>query len=165
MRSPKLLSRSFGLVFVSLLFVSCQAAPTATPTPVPPTATVEPTPTSPATVVLNPAKLLYAGEGPYKVGSQDFTLQDGDDTLNVSAIYPGLNFTAPDTAHGPYPLVVYSPGLSGSPLMDINWLGPIASHGFVILSSIPRGETLVDFWAGAATRRRIYGASSSMPAS
>ena len=41
MRSPKLLNRSLGLLLVSLLFVSCQAAPTATPTPVPPTPTAE----------------------------------------------------------------------------------------------------------------------------
>ena len=152
MRSPKMLNRSFGLLFVFLLFVSCQAAPTATPIPVPPTPTAEPTPTSPATPALNPAKLLYAGEGQYKVGSQDFVLQDADETLYVYAFYPGLDAAAPDTAHGPYPLVVYSPGLGASPLNDMNWLGPIASHGFVILSSLPRGETIVNFWAGAATR-------------
>ena len=165
MRSPKMLNRSFGLLFVFLLFVSCQAAPTATPIPVPPTPTAEPTRPSPATAVLNPAKLLYAGEGQYKVGSQDFVLQDADETLYVYAFYPGLDAAAPDTAHGPYPLVVYSPGLSASPLNDMNWLGPIASHGFVILSSLPRGETIVNFWAGSRHVRRISGASSSMPAS
>ena len=79
-------------------------------------------------------------------------MQDADETLYVYAFYPGLDAAAPDTAHGPYPLVVYSPGLGASPLNDMNWLGPIASHRFVILSSLPRGETIVNFWAGAATR-------------
>ena len=96
--------------------------------------------------------MLYSGDGQYKVGSKDFAVQDGDETLNISAFYPGLNAAAPDTAHGPYPLVVFSPGMSTNPLMYMNWLGPIASHGFVILTSTPRGENYPEFWAGAATR-------------
>lgn len=97
--------------------------------------------------------MLYSGDGQYKVGSKDFAVQDGDETLNISAFYPEQNAAAPDTTHGPYPLVVFSPGLGTNPLMYMNWLGPIASHGFVILTSTPRGEgSTQKFWAGAATR-------------
>jgi len=99
--------------------------------------------------------MRYSGEGQYKVGFEEFALQDGEGTLNVYAIYPGLNATAPDTAHGPYPLVVFSPGLSADPLFFYlkDTLRPIASHGFVILTAAARGEPYRgDFWAGAATR-------------
>jgi predicted dienelactone hydrolase len=157
MRSQKRLAFWFGLAFLSLLLVSCQVAPAPMPTPVPPTPTAVAAPMATATDRVKSPEMRYSGEGQHKVGSQDFALQDGEGTLNVSAIYPGLNATAPDTANGPYPLVVFSPGLGTDPLgLYMNTtLRPIASHGFVILTAAARGEAFRgrgDFWAGAATR-------------
>ena len=153
-------NRSFVILVLAALLAGCgtpAVAPTATPvpptaTPIPPTPTAETTPAPLATEIVSPPKMLYSGDGQYKVGSKDFAVQDGDETLNISAFYPGLNAAAPDIAHGPYPLVVFSPGMSTNPLMYMNWLGPIASRGFVILTSTPRGENYPEFWAGAATR-------------
>ena len=53
---------------------------------------------------------------------------------------------------GPYPLVVYSVGLAGSGYDALPLLRTIASHGFVGITWTPRGESLTDFWAGAAAR-------------
>jgi predicted dienelactone hydrolase len=58
----------------------------------------------------------------------------------------------PDTAHAPYPLVIYSPGLAGWSQASSYLLEHFASYGFVVISSDPRGETFEEFWQGAATR-------------
>ena len=153
-------NRSFVILVLAALLAACAgpaAAPTATPvppttTPISPAPTAAAAPMATATDMVKSPEMRYSGEGQYKVGSKDFAVQEGDETLNVSAFYPGLNATAPDTTHGPYPLVVFSPGLGTSPVSYMNWLRPIVSHGFVILASSPRGEKYEEFWAGAATR-------------
>lgn len=64
-----------------------------------------------------------------------------------------LQAAAPDAAHGPYPLVIFSPGLAGFRQQNSFLLEHLASYGFVVISWDPRGETLFgEFWAGAATR-------------
>jgi len=151
MRPLKLLPHLFGIVLLSLLLVSCQITSTSTPTLILPTPTTEPTSTSSATEVLSPAKPLYAPEGKYQVGLQDLAIQNGNETVNISVFYPELN-AAPDTTHGPYPLVIFSPGLGAVGKDYENLLRPIASYGFVIIALTPRGETNSEFWVGAATR-------------
>jgi predicted dienelactone hydrolase len=58
----------------------------------------------------------------------------------------------PDKANAPYPLVVFSPGLAMWRQSETYPLEHLASYGFVVISSDPRGETWEEFWAGAATR-------------
>ena len=131
---------------------------------------------------LRPDAPPYAMRGPYTVGARDFSVQDGDHALEVTVWYPALNPThaqetvtyvisdqnpnapslpiegraiqdaAPDSANGPYPLVVFSPGLSGWRQANSYVLEHLASHGFVVMASDPRGETFEEFWLGAATR-------------
>jgi predicted dienelactone hydrolase len=127
--------------------------PTPQPTLPTQTPTTAPTPTTPATKVATatPAKPLYAAKGKYSVGHQDFAIQDADVTVNITAYYPELN-SVPDATDGPYPLVVFASGL-GTPGSQFGIMfEPIVSHGFVIITWMPRGETTEEFWAGAATR-------------
>ena len=63
-----------------------------------------------------------------------------------------LQAAAPDTAQGPYPLVLYTPGLAGFRQQSAFLTEHMASYGFVVISPDPRGETFEEFWAGAATR-------------
>ena len=63
-----------------------------------------------------------------------------------------LEDAAPDTAQGPYPLVIFSPGLAGFRQQNSFLLEHLASYGFVAISWDPRGETFEEFWLGAATR-------------
>lgn len=151
--------------------------PTATPT-VQPTLASETTAT--AEIRLDVPK--YAVHGPYAVGARDFDVKDGDHTVNITTWYPALNpdqapekityyvydkhplfanlpikgraiqNAAPDTAHGPYPLVIFSPGCVGWRQVGSYLLEHLASYGFVVMASDPRGETFKEFWAGAATR-------------
>ncbi len=104
-----------------------------------------------ASIPTSPGTLKYAAPGAFAVGQQEFVVGDGEATIHITALFP-LAGAKPDAARGPYPLVVFSPGLgsSGEPYMRL--LKPIASHGFVILTWAPRGEGGGGFWAGAATR-------------
>jgi predicted dienelactone hydrolase len=63
-----------------------------------------------------------------------------------------INAAEPDTAHGPYPLVILSIGLAGWRHAYSFLAKHLASYGFVVMAWDPRGETLEEFWAGAATR-------------
>jgi predicted dienelactone hydrolase len=147
------------LIATLALFAGCGQTPQAAqPTPPPPTAqptapppTPQPTAAPPATAGLRPSALAYAGDGPYAVGVRDITIEGGGHTLPVTVWYPALN-GAPDTAHGPYPLVVFSVGLAGTVADFSIFLHPMASYGLVVMSWNPRGETDAEFWAGAATR-------------
>jgi len=75
-------------------------------------------------------------------------------TDQVGIIVKGraLQDATPDTAHGPFPLVIFSPGLGGWRQANSFMLEHLASHGFVAIAWDPRGETFQEFWAGAATR-------------
>jgi predicted dienelactone hydrolase len=65
-----------------------------------------------------------------------------------------LQDAAPDIAQGPYPLVLFSPGLTVWDSGNSYLLEHLASYGFVVISWNPRGETLDEFWAGAGYRLR-----------
>jgi predicted dienelactone hydrolase len=141
----------------AFLLAACQAAPTpvpptATPTPIPPTAT------KPASVGSTFSQTIYAGDGPYPVGNQILDIPEAEGGFKIRIYYPEQN-SAPDVAHGPYPLIVSSGGLCSTGVVD----GPadpatehIVSYGFVVIDSDPRGETCTEtggeFWAGAAYR-------------
>lgn len=58
----------------------------------------------------------------------------------------------PDTAHGPYPLVIFAPGLGGWRQTNSFLLEHLASYGFIAIAPDIRGESWDSFWAGAATR-------------
>jgi predicted dienelactone hydrolase len=124
----------------------------------------------------------YTARGSYAVGMRDFVVEDGDHVVTLAVWYPALNanqaseeityhisdkhpylpnFTVkghailnadPDTAHGPYPLVIFSSGQFGWRQYSAYFVEHLASYGFVVMASDPRGETMFTFWAGAANR-------------
>jgi predicted dienelactone hydrolase len=63
-----------------------------------------------------------------------------------------LQDAAPDTANGPYPLVVFANGWANFTQIYSYLKEHLASHGFVVISWAPRRETWEAFWAGAALR-------------
>ena len=149
-------SNLVAVLFLSAMSVCCLGALAQTNAPITarqsvPETMQTPAPATSTPIMASPAKPLYAAAGEFVVGQQDFALRDGDATIPVTAFYPVVD-AAPDNAHGPYPLVVFSPGLGSSVDPYIRLLKPIASHGFVILAWAPRGESGPEFWAGAATR-------------
>ena len=131
---------------------------------------------------LRPDAPSFAVHGPYAVGMREFSAAAGDHTVDLSVWYPALNpenalesityqvgANVPDIAglpitgsaiadaalaieQGPYPLVVFSPGLAGWKQANSYLLEHLASYGFVVIASDPRGETFTEFWEGASTR-------------
>lgn len=124
----------------------------------------------------------YAARGPHVVGSRDYVISEDTYAINAVIWYPATNPSNvpeeitykisnghqvfygrpvkgqaiqdadPDTADGPYPLVILSQGLTAWS-EALSYLSEhLASHGFVVISSDPRGETLERFYRGAATR-------------
>jgi predicted dienelactone hydrolase len=166
MKPLKLSSMILVLVFIPFLFVSCKASSRSTFTPVLPTPTIPtltpvlptPTPTKVFRPFIEPAEIAFPGlptyslPGPYTVGVATFSIQAGDNTVEACIYYPVQMNGAPDTTHSPYPLVVFSPGLGGNREGYDFFLSHLASFGFVVIASTPRGETFEAFWAGAATR-------------
>ena len=63
-----------------------------------------------------------------------------------------LRDAPPDFGQGPYPLVVYAPGLGGWRQSSCYLLEHLASHGFAVMTTDTRGETGSEYWQGAATR-------------
>jgi predicted dienelactone hydrolase len=59
---------------------------------------------------------------------------------------------APDSTKAPYPLILFSPGLTVWSQANSTLLEHLASYGFVVLSWNPRGETIETFWQGAGYR-------------
>ena len=55
-----------------------------------------------------------------------------------------LDEAAPDTAHGPYPLVVFSHGNGGMRLQSLFFTEYLASHGYVVAAPDHIGNTLAD---------------------
>ncbi|MFT5682183.1 MAG: putative dienelactone hydrolase [Myxococcota bacterium] len=55
-----------------------------------------------------------------------------------------LDESEPDTAHGPYPLVVFSHGNGGMRLQSMFFTEYLASHGYVVASPDHIGNTLAD---------------------
>jgi predicted dienelactone hydrolase len=155
MRLVSSLSRLFGFGFIAVLLVSCAAAappaptPVPTPTPVPPAAwkiMVQPTEGS------RPDMPAYAVAGPYPVGLAYLHIPGSDYKLETFVYFPlGADGTA-DSSHSPYPLLLFSPGLTVTSAYYTAFLNHIASFGFVVIAGEPRGETDVKYWPGAATR-------------
>jgi predicted dienelactone hydrolase len=109
----------------------------------------------------------YAGRGAYSVGVMDFSVEQGDYTLNATMWYPALNpdgaearFTYslnglvtegqamleahPDAANGPYPVIIYSHGLFGARFESIEYVEHLASWGFVVMAADHVGSTFFD---------------------
>jgi predicted dienelactone hydrolase len=131
---------------------------------------------------LRPDAPPYAVRGPYPVGTRNYTIEDGDHTVEAVIWYPALNPSnapeeityavspahpdiaglpikghaiqdaAPDMTHGAYPLVIMSGGLTAWSQAYSYLCEHLASQGFVVMSSDARGETSEEFWEGAATR-------------
>ncbi len=111
----------------------------------------------------------YAQRGPWAVGTRDFTIEDGQGApLSATVWYPALNpdgleerttysiaaFTlegralrdaVPDTANGPYPLVLFSHGNRGVRLQSLFLTEHLASYGMVVIAVDHPGNTLIDF--------------------
>ncbi len=106
----------------------------------------------------------YGVRGPYAVGTQEITIDDGNERPLAATIwYPALNpdglddtytynYEYPnwppivthghalpdaemDTAHGPYPLVIFSHGASSYRLHSLYLCEHLASYGFVVISA------------------------------
>jgi predicted dienelactone hydrolase len=110
----------------------------------------------------------YAARGPYWVGARDFVIEDAARPLDVTVWYPALNpdhlpeeiayqvlslaiegqaipNAAPDSGHGPYPLVVFSHGAGGFRQQSVFFTEHLASYGFVVIAADHPGSTLEDF--------------------
>lgn len=67
---------------------------------------------------------------------------DGDSLPIIDS--SSLDEAAPDTAHGPYPLVVFSHGNGGMRLQSMFFTEYLASHGYVVAAPDHIGNTLAD---------------------
>lgn len=125
---------------------------------------------------------LFAARGPYAVGSRNYMIREDTYAIDATIWYPATNPSGvpeeitykigvsnpyfpgrpvkgqaiqdadPDTADGPFPLVTFSAGLASYGEAASYLFEHLASHGFVVISSDPRGENLERFYMGAATR-------------
>jgi predicted dienelactone hydrolase len=116
----------------------------------------------------------YAIRGPHPVGYMSFDDGAAERPMTGGIWYPALNpegveeaciyevgigdiipelnnwagrairDAAPDTAAGPYPLVVFSHGASGTLLWTVYLSEHLASHGFVVMAMNHTGDTLAD---------------------
>lgn len=143
----------------------------------------ETTEESPPSQGLRPDAPSYGVRGSYSVGTREMVIEDGSEPLHITVWYPALNTenvveetvytindehplfpglpisgraiedAKPVTEDGPYPLVVFSPGLGGWSQANSFLSEHLASHGFVVIAWDPRGESLLgEYWAGAAAR-------------
>ncbi len=125
----------------------------------------------PAAQAQRPDAPPYALRGPYAVGTREFVIEDAARPLSVTAWYPALNpdgateatvyayglfrldgralrDAAPDTEHGPYPLVIFSHGLGGLRYQSRFFTEHLASYGFVVLAADHPGSALFDLVSG-----------------
>lgn len=112
----------------------------------------------------------YAKRGPYFVGTHEVVIRDtgtGSRPLTGTIWYPALKpdgtpspavYTdgllsgtgtavrdiAPDSAHGPYPLIVYSHGLSSLRFQSVFYVEHLVSYGFVVIAVDHPGSTIFD---------------------
>lgn len=122
----------------------------------------------------------YAKRGPFPVGTRELTISDAVPPLTVTIWYPALNpdnlpeaatYTyglfsgqgralrdaTPDTAKGPYPLVVFSHGLGGVRLQLLAYTEHLASHGFVVMAADHPGSAFSDLLTGGAGILESFG--------
>jgi predicted dienelactone hydrolase len=138
-------------------------AVTATPTAIPTTApTVEPTvapttaPTVEPTIAPTPVTQNPAESGPFAVGVSTLTLVDESRPTDANGDYPGatsrtlvtevwypaeggpqpgeLRDAPLDRSQAPYPLIVFSHGLTGNRRQSSSYTAHLASHGYVVIS-------------------------------
>src|SRR5262249_6064762 len=112
----------------------------------------------------------YAKRGPYFVGTREIEIPDtaaGNRPLKGTIWYPAVKpdgteqpatYTdgllsgtgtavrdvPPDAAHGPYPLIVYSHGLSSLRFQSIFYVEHLTSYGFVVIAVDHPGSTIFD---------------------
>jgi predicted dienelactone hydrolase len=130
---------SLAIALAGLLLVSCGGAAEA------PTSTAAPTPAEAPTSTAAPVgELALAEAGPHEVGVQTLTFVDGDrgdKSLVVEIWYPAAvsggtdpRDAEPDASDAPYPLILYSHGLTANRLGESPLLIHLASYGFVTAS-------------------------------
>lgn len=90
--------------------------------------------------------LLYAKPGPFKVARLQRGIWSGNVELLTTIWYPVLANGMPDIADGPFPLVVFSPGVTQKGFSYLLVLRHLASYGFVVATWDPRSETINDSW-------------------
>lgn len=128
-------------------------------------------PFAPGVDAQRPDAPRYAQRGPYAVGTQEITVPQAGRELQATVWYPALNAggqdqtttyhygvlaldggalrdAAPDAAHGPYPLVVFSHGSGGFRLQSLYLTEHLASYGFVVIAAEHPGNTLADALQG-----------------
>jgi predicted dienelactone hydrolase len=157
-------------LLVFMLAVSCTAPleskttptpPLPTPTPVftptpqlsTPTKVFTPTlqlPTPTPTFTPNPsgsAMSPYAADGQYTVVYKDDYIRESDketgNNFERELWYPIAN-GASEVAQGPFPLVVFSPGLGSSGKDYESLISPLASHGFIFISGVSLNDLGTD---------------------
>jgi len=109
----------------------------------------------------------YGKRGPFAVGTRDLTITDGDYPLDVTIWYPALKEPGvveevtyrwltlegtgrailngePDRSQAPYPLIVFSHGLSGLRYQLVAYTEHLASWGFVVMAADHPGSTFRD---------------------
>lgn len=111
---------------------------------------------------------LYAQRGIYAVGTQELLLEDESRPLTASIWYPALNpegleesntyilnalvqfeghalqDALPNSADGPYPLVIFSHGNGGFRYQSTFFAEHLTSHGFVVIAVDHAGNTILD---------------------
>lgn len=115
-------------------------------------------------VAQRPDAPAYAKRGKYIVGTRELRIDDPSRPLDVAVWYPATNperkkveatyrflalsgtgqalrDAAPDLGGGPYPLIVFSHGLSGAKYQSIFYVEHLASHGFVVIAADHPGST------------------------
>jgi predicted dienelactone hydrolase len=131
------------------------AAPTTAPTIVPTVAPID-TPTAAPTTAPTPVTQNPAESGPFAVGVSTLTLVDESRPTDANGDYPGADSrtlvtevwypaeggTQPgelrdaplDRSQAPYPLIVFSHGLTGNRRQSSSYTAHLASHGYVVIS-------------------------------
>lgn len=99
---------------------------------------------------LNPEGL--AEEIIYPVSQEEKIAQGIPEDLELLSTGHALANADPDLSNGPYPVVVYSPGLGTWRQSTSTMLEHLASQGFVVMAMEHRGETVEGFWEGAYYR-------------
>lgn len=121
----------------------------------------------PRSLAQRPDAPPYAERGPFPVGTREFTIEDEERPLDVTVWYPAVNpddleevteyrvliysldgralrDAEPDSANGPYPLVMFSHGSSGLRYQSLFLTEHLASYGFVVVAADHPGNTLFD---------------------
>ena len=122
----------------------------------------------PQAVGLRPDAPPYAVHGPYPVGTMEFVIEDPERPLPVTVWYPAGSDTveelyayvlevppvqsmgraildaAPALDSGPYPLVLFSHGATGTRYASLYLTEHLASYGFVVMAPDHAGDTFAN---------------------